>query len=338
MDTPPSHKINRLIDRLFIYDENHQRIVEHIIAIGSAVFPELLTAFREREFRHAQSQTNTDHNTARLIARAIVEIAKNERNPLVKDQITMQTINEMAAHMKWQVGISISSREDFELYKKAFDDNLFHKACESALAMGQLKDTRALPHLLNVIKNEHSHPTIKENALIALGQIGDEQVIPHLIELIDKHDFNTHSAIDALAKMGSIAAVLPLLKSLENVKGLDIDDTRANIIWALGQLHDPRATPTLIEWVKTHKNDMKAVAIQALGNIGYPSAIPILEACLDDATVLHRQDMGGTFWLFRTYREKRVCDIALESLQRIGTPEALNIVEKRQSSQANKGT
>jgi len=330
-DTAPSHRIKQLIDRLFVYKENHKQVVEHITSMGSVVIPELLLAFREREFRHAQNQTDTDHNTARLIAKSIVEIARNEQDPVVRDNISMQIINEMAIHVKWQVEISISSGEDFKLYEKAFDENLFHKACESALAMGQLKDSRALSYLLDVIKNKYSHPTIRENTIIALGQIGDQKAIPHLIDLIDKHDFNTHFAIDALAKMGNLAAVPPLLTSLENVSGSDIDDTRANIIWALGQLHDPRATPKLIEWVNTHKADMRVVAIQSLGNIGHPSAIPVLESCLNDFTVLHRQDMGGTFWIFRTYRKKKVCDFAFKSLEQIGTPEALNIIMKWQS-------
>lgn len=332
MNTPPSHKINKLIDRLFIYNENHKQIVDHIISIGSVVIPELLTAFREREFRHAQNQTDTDHNTARLIAKSIVGIAKNEQNPLVRDNISMQIVNEMAVHIQWHIEVSPLDRD---LYNKAFDDSLFHKACESALAMGQLKDARALPHLHKVIKNEHSHPTIRENAIIALGQIGDEQSIPHLIELIDNHNFNFHFAVDALAKTGNIAAVPHLIASLGKIWG---DDEKASIIWALGQLRDPRATPILIEYIKTYKADIKAVAIQALGNIGDPNTIPILETCLEDVTVLHRQDMGGTFWLFRTYRERKICEIALESLQQVGTPKALNIIEKWQSSQANKNT
>jgi len=277
IDTSPSHKVNQLIDRLFVYKENHKQLVEHIISIGTVAIPELLKAFHEREFRHAQSQTDTDHNTARLIAKSMVEIAKNEQDLLVRDNLVMQIIDEMAVHVKWQIEISLSSRGDFERYQKAFDDNLFHKACESALAMGQLKDSRSLPYLLDVIKNRYSHPTIGENAIIALGQIGDEQAIPHLIELINKHEYNTHFAIDMLAKMGKVAAVPSLLNSLETVAGMDIDDTRANIIWALGQLHDPKATSKLIDWVQTHKDDMKAVAIQALGNIGDPVLFPCLK-------------------------------------------------------------
>src|SRR5690349_16523648 len=108
MDTPPSHKINKLIDRLFVYNENHKQIVEHIISLGRVVIPELLTAFRERDFRHAQNRTDTDHNTARLIAKSMVEIAKNEQNPLVRDALSLQIVNELAGHAKWQVEISIS--------------------------------------------------------------------------------------------------------------------------------------------------------------------------------------------------------------------------------------
>jgi HEAT repeat protein len=253
---------------------------------------------------------------------------------MLRDQTSLQIIDEMAVHVSWQAGMSalVSSREEFERYKKAFDENLFNKACESAWALGQLKDARAFPHLLKVIKNRDSHPTIRENAIIALGLIGNEEAIPHLIELIDNHDFNGHFAIDALIEIKSIVAVPLLLNSLNNRK---IQDIEAHIIWALGQLYDLRATPTLIEWVKTHTADMKAVAIQALGNIGYPGAIPVLKACLDDTTILNRHDHGGTLWLFRSYRGRKISEMALEALQEIGTMDALKVIEEWRSSHAN---
>jgi hypothetical protein len=326
--TIPKTNVGQLIDRLFIYDENHQQVIAQIISMGSAAFPELLTFFHNKEFGYLQSETDTDHNTARLIAKCIVEIARNEQDPAIRDRLSLEIINEMGIHAQWYTEVSVLDRE---LFEKAFDESLFHKACEAARAMGQLKDSRALPHLFKVIENKHSHPTIRENAITALGQIGDEQAIPVLIDLIDRKNFNYHFAVDALAKMGKSAAVPYLLASLEKMKWGD--EEQASIIWALGQLHDSRATPILTEWTKTHTADMKAVAIQALGGIGDPAAIPALEACLDDDTVLHRQDWGGTFWLFRTYRERKICEMALESLKNIGTPEALNVIEKWQSSQ-----
>jgi len=330
MDNPPSHKINKLIDRLFDYNENHKQIVEHIVSIGKDALPELLIAFRDREFRQAQYDINTDENLSRHISKALVEIAKTEKDPLAKDRLTMQIINEMAVYVKWQIEISpINS----ELYNKAFDKNLYNKAVEAAWIMGQLKNSSALPHLFEVIQNRHSHTWLKERAIIAVGQIGDEQAIPQLIELIDKHDYNLHFAIEALVIMGSMTAVPHLIASLEKARD---DDTKAAIMHALGQLRDPRAIPILTECVKAYQADMKAAAIQALGNLGDPGAIPILETCLEDSTILNRQDWGGTFWLFRTYRQRKICEMALEALKQIGTPDALNIVEKWQSSQANK--
>jgi HEAT repeat protein len=335
MNIPPSQKIDKLIDQLFAFNANHILIVDQLIAIGRPAIPELMSAIRTKEFRHAQNKIDTDQNIFRHIAKALVGIVENETDPLVKNRLSLQIVNEMTIHMKWQIELSISPLEDFEAYKKAFDDNLFNKASESALALGQLKDARALPHLLEVINNRNIHPTIRENVILALGQIGGEQTIPHLVKLINRCDTLRHFAVKALAQTGSLAAVPPLLNSLETISCMDLADIQAHIIWALGKLHDPRAAPMLIEWVKTSRADLRAVAIQALGSIGYPSAIPVLEVCLNDATVLNRQDWGGTFWLFRTYRQRKVCDMAFEALQEIGTPNALMAIERWQASQSN---
>jgi len=317
MNDPLFKRINNLINRLFVYREDRNQIIEELISIGKPAIAELLIAFRVREFRHAQNAKAKESSSLRYISRALVGIAEKEENTLTKDRILKQIIKEMVVHM------------DQQFTTTPLDDNLFNKACEAAWVMGELKSEKALPHLLEGAKGNY-HPTIRETALIALGEIGDEQAIPHLIELINKHDFNLHFAIDALVRLGSIAAVPNLIASLENAWD---EEVRAAIIWALGQLHDPRATPKLMECVKNYKADMKAVAIQALGNLGDDSAVPILEICLEDKMALDRHDYGGTFWLFRTYRGKKVCDIALEALQQIGTPNALNTVEKWQLSQ-----
>lgn len=318
-----SSPIRKLVNQVLAAGKPHPETIAHLVDFGKAAIPELLTAFRVNEFRHAQN--SMDSNSLRSISTALVGITDNEKDPLEKDRLTLEIVNAMAVHLDWQIEITPF---DYTLYKKAFDDNLYNKSFEAAWVMGRLKSVHALPHLFKAIKSRAYHPTVRENALTALGEIGDEQAIPHLIEIIDTHDYNIHFAIDALVKMGKPAAVPPLLNSLETVLGSDTDERQASLIWGLGQLQDPRATPKLIEWIKTHKEDMKAVAIQALGQIGHPSAIPILEICLTDSTLLRRQDMGGTFWLFRTYRQKRICDLAFEALQQIGTPEALTIIQK----------
>lgn len=314
--------VNQLINQVLMSSRSNPETIARLVGFGKSALPELLTAFRVNEFRHAQN--SMDVNSLRSISTAIVGIAENEKDPVEKDRLLLEIITAMALHLDWQIEMMPSDHR----YKKAFDDNLYNKSFEAAWVMGQLKSVHALPHLFKAIKSRTYHPTVRENALTALGEIGDEQAIPHLIEIIDTHDYNLHFAIDALVKLGKPSAVPPLLNSLENVLGLDTDERQASLIWALGQLRDPRATPTLIEWVKTHKADLQAVAIQALGSIGDPRAIPILELCMQDSTLLHRQDMGGTFWLFRTYRRRRICDLAFEALQQIGTPEALDIIQK----------
>ena len=311
--------ISKLINELSIMGKTDEETIEQIVAYGEEAIPELLNSFRTSEFRHGLAYQKD--NKLRSISKALLKITEIEKNPHTKKSITDQIISEMTFHLHQDLGHPI-------------DTNLYNKAFESAWVMGQLKNVSVLPDLFKVIKGNY-HPYVQESALLALAEIGDEQAIPHLIELINTMDYNVLHAINALVNLGSKAAVPHLIASLDRAGN---EDVRASIIWALGQLRDPRATTTLIECVKTYEADMKAVAIEALGYLGDASAIPVLETCLENSLVLHRQDHGGTLWLFRTYRGKKISEMALKALQQMNSLEAANIVEEWRKSQMNKST
>jgi HEAT repeat protein/GGDEF domain-containing protein len=83
------------------------------------------------------------------------------------------------------------------------------------LALGALKDTRALPALVTALisKNE----LVRWSAALSLGKIGDAKAVPYLVKgLKDKDEFVRSAAVWALGETGNERNVEPLRLSLKD--------------------------------------------------------------------------------------------------------------------------
>ncbi len=85
-------------------------------------------------------------------------------------------------------------------------------------------------------------------------------------------------AAQALGRIGSLDAVLPLIPHTENRSKI----ARQNVAVALGCLADPRATEALINCLRDKKSDVRADAAWALGRIRDTRAVEPLIICLGD--------------------------------------------------------
>lgn len=74
------------------------------------------------------------------------------------------------------------------------------------------------------------------------------------------------------------ATVTALINALEDPD----DDTREEIIAALGRIGDTRAVAPLIERLHDKDTNVRAAAVDALGDLGDASALPALQALRDD--------------------------------------------------------
>ena len=133
-----------------------------------------------------------------------------------------------------------------------FDDELDELRAEAATALGKLGDRRAVPALMEAIRDRHRDGLVL-NALRALGDIADPRTAPEIIEFVE-----------------------------ERFSRIGLTGTRV-----LGKLGDPQAGDLLIDALYRSRNygpssqaDLVEAASEALGNLGIVRAIPHLLAQL----------------------------------------------------------
>jgi len=152
----------------------------------------------------------------------------------------------------------------------------------AALLLGQLGDKEAVPALIQATKD----PTINYRAAISLGEIGDKSAIPALRKMAKDYSpdrFRWLWAGYGLAALGETEG----FEMLTEVITSDSDwSDRRHAVEALGEIGHPRAVPTLVKALKEGKHaNVRVSAARALGSIGDPAALPALTEALSDTEV-----------------------------------------------------
>lgn len=178
--------------------------------------------------------------------------------------------------------------------------------CEGLAWIG---DTAAVPQILILLKD--SNWMVRVAALRALIELGDSQAVPNLIEALqDDYQVVREVAAEALGLMGNISAVPQLLNTLYDQEVF----VRRAAVEALGAIGDSRVTSEVTAMLHDVDQQVRWAAAEALGKIGDPAAVSELILCLEDTYAPEWED-------------RRICDVAAESLEKIGTPEARKAVE-----------
>ena len=113
-----------------------------------------------------------------------------------------------------------------------------------------------------------------------LGKIGSEAAIPPLVKALEHSNSDVRSsAVSALAQIGSEAAIPGLLQALEHSDS----DVRSSAANALGQISSEAAIPGLLQALKDFYWTVRHSAANALGQIGSEAAIPGLLQALKDS-------------------------------------------------------
>lgn len=172
----------------------------------------------------------------------------------------------------------------------------------AAKKLGALGDTRAIPYLLDALKDhpyvmisasaalgkfgdsalipvlqliEDENADAREGVARALGIIGSERAIPALIKLTGDSDVSVREhAIIELGRIGSSDAVEPLISLLND----NVEYVTVEAAIALGRIGDSRAVEPLLSLLASrHHPDIQRAVIEALGEIGDSRAIlPII--------------------------------------------------------------
>ncbi|MFX1518406.1 MAG: HEAT repeat domain-containing protein [Promethearchaeota archaeon] len=188
-------------------------------------------------------------------------------------------------------------RKDINQLTNALRHENWHARWKIAEILGEIKDKRASPFLIQSIK-EDKNSYVREVCVESLGKIRDKTTIPFLISLLkDRNPQVRIEAALALGKMKAVEAVpdlcnnlsanssgvrwaavralgaikdakdavIPLISLLDEEKESNVRDW---VIWTLGEIGDSQATKPLIKVLKEDKNpDIRQEADLALTEI-----------------------------------------------------------------------
>ncbi len=186
---------------------------------------------------------------------------------------------------------------------------------EAAKALGGLRDTAAVPFLVDLMQTPNR--AISTEAITALGCIGDTAAIPPLVATLAHRDWRISStAAQALVKIGD--AAFPALQQV--VQQADSRRQRIHAVEILAQMQQPDAAALVLAF--THSDDLEArfAAVAALQHLDSKTALPRLIECLDDT--------DQPDWSMQ-----RICDVAANILENMGSREASTAVKKWRLSQ-----
>jgi HEAT repeat protein len=161
------------------------------------------------------------------------------------------------------------------------------------------------------------NPAVRRAAIYLLREFGGTDALPDLTELLDDNEPQVQrEAVRAIMNIGNDRAFRVLEQALETGSAA----SREAIMRSLGAVRDERAAPLfayIIEHVN-HRGPLGVIyvrAIESLGSLKDPEGIPALK------NALYR----GEWWSPR--RTAALRRAAAAALARIGTPDALSVLE-----------
>lgn len=181
---------------------------------------------------------------------------------------------------------------------RLLDDETDFVRWNAAEALGELRDPTASEPLGQTLLDKDRG--IQWQAALALGKMGEPGVQILLQALKEDGAYTTQDLIAALADLGEMRALEPIVKAL----GSTTKEVRWNAIIALGKLGDASAVGPLADFLTDKDESFRGNAAKALGEIRNPSAVPTLLDALND-------------------REPSVRGFVAEALGMIGDPSAV---------------
>ena len=152
-------------------------------------------------------------------------------------------------------------------------------------------------------------------ALRELSKLDGDRVVDALMYAMGGYSQNAYEiARDGIIQRGK-KAIPRLIQYLAD----DNAFRRKDAAYLLGKIGDPSVVPELIAACHDSEAGVRCNAAEALGMLGNAQAIESLQRNLSDTARCNH------------YFPDRVCDVAARSLQRLGTPESISIVEEWRS-------
>ena len=134
---------------------------------------------------------------------------------------------------------------------------------DTAYALGQIGDKRALESLIDLLKDNNEY--VRANAAYALGQIGDKRAIDPLIEAFKDNCNHVRVCVaKALGQIGGKKVINFLISTLE-------DNTAIPVLIEIGE-------PAILPLIKALNSTLCYKAALTLSNMGKVAVLPLIKA------------------------------------------------------------
>lgn len=164
-----------------------------------------------------------------------------------------------------------------------------------ANAVAAANDSRILELLLTIVQNEwlFQSSAIYDKAIRVLGHVGGEEAVATLLRLASINDSHPVrlQAEEALRIILDPSSVDQLIEALTTNIPLS---AKAKVVYALGRIRNPKAILVLLDLLKSDVSELTKEAVNALGTLKVPAAVPILIASLDKFYIAHPFETART--------------------------------------------
>lgn len=173
----------------------------------------------------------------------------------------------------------MEAKGDVEGLIKALKDKDKVVRKEATIALGRVKDTRAVEPLIEAMKDKDYH--VQRQAAQALGKIGDARALEPLIKTLEDY-FVREKAAEALVEILDAGAVEALIQC--------VDAGVAKALRDMKEMKDKREVDLLIKTLGDEDEDIRQKTVEALGNIGDARAVePLIKALGDEEEDVRNQ-------------------------------------------------
>ncbi len=167
--------------------------------------------------------------------------------------------------------------------EEMLEDSRWFVVRNGVAVLGETRGETGIGHVTGTLA--HEDPRVRRETVLSLAKIGGEDAAQLVVGMLSDADVDVRTAAArAVAVLKSERAFKPLLKILEDG---DEDPVIEQVVRALGQLGDPAAVP-LIEkravgsFFSKPTLEVRVAALSALGSIGTPHAMSLVEAAKED--------------------------------------------------------
>jgi HEAT repeat protein len=234
--------------------ELHESAEYALVEIGKSAVPALIDALKDETYWVRWRS-----------AEALGEIAGKKPNYDLREAIPalIEALKDVDGDVKEQAAWALGNIGVNDEQLETILGMLINEGSDGAAeALGEIGDSRAVPVLIDALKDENSG--VQNSAAGALGKIGDVSAVPALIDALNNK--NWRMQYRAAWALGNIGVNDEQLETIIQMLRHGDEYTRRGIAEALGEIGDSRAVDPLMGLLDDPK--ARRVALNALKKLG----------------------------------------------------------------------